>query len=396
MSTWFNKANIYLIAWCLYNTQGIFFPKGTLFTQILVLLLLLVSLYYCFVCNTRYKLPVYFYGLNILLSMFVVYGFFLMFGGYNSMDYSKHVDSFSYLKNILLSLLPIYAFFVFFKENQISSKNFFIWILLFISVATLNYFKNHQEMLIAAILNKSKAEEFTNNVGYEFLAIIPACVFLYKKPFLQYLAIGYCMIFMLMAMKRGAIIIGVVCIIWFMWKNLRQRNIKKKFGLMALSLLLCFVSYHFIKYRMEDSLLFQERVEKTLEGNSSGRGELYSEFANYFWNKTTPIQFIFGSGANATLRISSNYAHNDWLEIAVNQGIIGLFFFTLYWLLFIRTLSSKNFDIHTKLALQLLFVIYFMKTFFSMSYASMPIPATFILSYCLVQEKKDEQIVYCN
>lgn len=396
MPNWLNKANAYLFAWCIYCTQGILFPKGTLFTQLLIAVLLLVSLYYIFVANTQYKVPVYFVGLNILLAMFFVYGTYLMVGGYDAADYAKQVDSFSYLKGILISLAPIYPFYVFSKQGLVSEKFLEICFFVLFGVTIANYYQNYQEQLYMALLIGSNAEEFTNNVGYEFLSLIPFCVFFSKRPVLQYVALGSCMVFLFMAMKRGAIIIGVLCIIWFIWNNLRNASFKKKLGIMALSTALSFFGYLYVEKQMQESLYFQKRVENTLEGNSSGRDKLYGRFIDYFWGETTPLQFAIGSGANATLKVSYNYAHNDWLEIAVNQGVLGIIIYILYWGLFAKEILSNHYPPREKIALQLLFIIYFMKTFFSMSYEDMTIPATFILGYCLAQERKNEQIIYSN
>ncbi len=389
-SSWLNKASLYLFAWCVYYTQGILFPEGSLFTQILVIVLLLVSLYYMFIANTRYKVPIYFYGLNILLGMFFIYGIYLMIGGYNPAEYALQVPSFNYLKNILISLTPIYPFYVFSKEGLFNEKILRICFFVLLGFTIAKYYQNYQKQLYMAILVGSKADEFTNNVGYEFLALIPFCVFFYKRPVLQYITLGVCMIFLFMAMKRGAIIIGVLCLVWFMLTNLRNASFKKKFGILVLSMVLCFVGYLYVEKQMQESLLFQKRVENTLEGNSSGRDKLYGRFVDYFLDEATPLQFAFGSGANATLKISYNYAHDDWLEIAVNQGVLGLIIYMVYWFFWGWVVLSKKYKYHIKSALQLLFIIYFMKTIFSMSYIDMTIGATLVLGYCLAQENHDE------
>ena len=398
MPNWINKANLYILGWCLYTSQSIFLPKGTIFSQLLLIFLLLSSLYYVFIANTRYKalLPKYFWGLNALVLMFTVYGVFLMIGGYNPLDYAIKVNSFNYLKTIYISLLPIYAFFVFFKEKTITEKMVYIWIFVFFVMATATYFENQKKMMLAALINGSKAEEFTNNIGYSFLVLLSACTFLYKKPIIQYIAIGYCLVFLVMAMKRGAIIIGIICLIWLLWNNLKIAQIKTKISIILLSVILLFAGYQFIQRKMGQSIIFQKRIIDTLEGNSSHRDELYTVFANYFLDEATPLQFIFGSGANATLTISYNYAHNDWLEIAVNQGLFGILVYMFYWILFTRESFSKSYAKYPKLAMQVLFLIYFMRTLVSMSYGGMSVYATFILGYCLAQERKNEQIIYSN
>lgn len=389
MPSWINKATIYVLGWCLYGTQGFFVPKGTIFSQLLLMVLLLVSLYYVFVANTRYKLPKYFFGLNLLIGLFTVYGIYLIIH-HDTMDFILERDSFIYLKTIFKSLLPIYVFYVFFKQRLVNKQVFYLCIVTFFIVTTCQYYQHQREQLIAAMLMGSSAEEFTNNIGYLFLSLIPACVFLYKKPFLQYLAVGYIMVFLFLGMKRGALVIGLFCLIWFLFNNLKNYEWKKKFGIIFLSSLLCVGGFIFAKNQMEESFYFQRRIDSTLEGNSSGRDQLYSYFAYYVWNETSPLQFLFGSGADATLKISYNYAHNDWLEIMVNQGIFGVLIYILYWILFLKECVSKRYPSDVKLSLQLLFIIYFMKTIFSMSYGNVGISAAFILGYCLAQEKNDE------
>lgn len=390
MPSWLNKATVYIIAWCIYMTQGVFLPTGGLITQLLVIGLLLVSLYYTFVVNARYDLPIYFKGLNAILAMFSIYGVYLMLGGYDAREYTINVPSFNYLKNIYLSLLPIYSFYFFTREKLINEKMVLKIILFFVVVVTIQYFHNQNQMLIAAMLKRSSAEEFTNNIGYSFLTLIPACVFFYKRPIIQYVFLGYCVLFVIMGMKRGAVLIGAICLMYFLWENLKTSHIKKKIGIVFLSSIICLLGSMYIQKKMEESIFFQKRIEDTLEGESSHRDDLYITFLDYFWNGTSPLQFVLGSGANATLKVSYNYAHNDWLEIAVNQGVIGLIVYLLYWLTFAKTMLSNDYSSKMRLVLQLLFIIYFMKTIFSMSYNAMPIPASFILGFTLAQKKQYE------
>lgn len=395
MPAWINKASICILAWCIYDFQGLLLPKGTLFSQLLLIVLILVSLYYMFVANTRYKLPKYFWGLNVLIFMFTIYGVYLMIG-YNPYDYSKQVESSSYLKGIYISLLPIYTFFVFFKEKLISLRMIYFWVVVFFALATGEYYDNQKQMLVAAMLSGSKIEEFTNNAGYVFLALMPACTFFYKKSIIQYIGLAYCMIFLFMGMKRGALLIGIICLLWILWNNLKVSNMKKKIAIMFFSLVLCIMGNQFVEKKMENSVYFQKRVEDTMEGNTSRRDDLYMTFANYYLKDASPMQFLFGSGANATLKVSYNYAHNDWLEIAVNQGLLGLMVYLFYWFLFLRECFSKFYTRHAKLALQLVFIIYFMQTIFSMSYGAMVLFASLVLGYSLSQEVENEQIVYSN
>jgi hypothetical protein len=320
--------------------------------------------------------------------MFTVYGVYLMIQ-YNPADYIVKRDPFIYLKKIYMSLLPIYTFYVFFREKKYSLEKVYAWVFILLFFASVQYFQFQREMMVMMLMLGSDSMEFTNNMGYLFLSIIPACVFLYKKPLIQYVVLGYCTTFILFGMKRGAVIICVFCLFWFLWVNIKNANIRKKIFFIFLSVFLCIFIYSIVQKQLEDSFYFQRRIEQTMEGNSSGRDKLYDTFADYFWNKTNPLQFVFGSGADATLKVSVNYAHNDWLEIAVNQGVGGLMVYILFWAFFAKELFSKNYRSQEKMALQLLFLIYFTKSFISMSYYEMSTSATFALGYCFAQKKTE-------
>lgn len=389
--TWLNKVNIYIFAWCIYYSQNLLFSGVKVFMQLLVVVLLMVSLYYFFVANTRYKLPDYFCGLNVLLGLLTVYGCCLMIE-YNPAEYAIPVNSFNYLKRILISIIPIYPFYVFAKEGLIDEKKIqtLFFILLVVTIA--NYYGKQSRMLYAAMLMGSNKEEFTSNVGYEFLSLIPFCVFFRKKPVIQYISLGVCVIFLFMAMKRGAILIGAICLFWFLWKNINNVSIKQKVSLLVLAFLLSFISFLFVKKQMEDSWYFQKRIEDTLEGKSSNRDVLYSRFSYYFLNETTPLQFIFGSGANATLKVYNNYAHNDWLEIAVNQGLLGIFVYLFYWIIFFMSARLKKIDQSKRLAMQLILISTFLQTLFSMSYGSWGYTTMLVLAFCLTRENNHVQI----
>ena len=385
---WINKANFYLFLWALYYLLLAFSWKsdGGL-RQLLGSFLIVVSFYYFLVANFHCKLPFLLRGLNALIIMFSVYGLVLLIG-YNPNEYAIETSSYDYLRVVYKSLLPIYAFYYFTKKGYFEKKIFFVWVVLFFVLTTLEFYGIQQKHLLWAISVNSKRTEFTNNIGYSFLALLPLISFFDKKKGIQYFAVAYCVLFMLFAVKRGALIIGSLGVCMMLWKEVNRRDfLASKLKLFVLCTIFVCMGFAYVHNLMESDSYFKERTEKTLDGYSSGRDKLYLVFADYFWNKTTPAQFLFGSGANATIKISYNYAHNDWLEIAVNQGVLGIMIYLIYWGLFARTAMSNNYEPSVKQAIQLLFLIYFMKTFFSMSYTDMSLPATFALGYCLAQEK---------
>ena len=88
-------------------------------------------------------------------------------------------------------------------------------------------------------------------------------------------------------------------------------------------------------------------------------------------------------GAEGTIKVTYNYAHNDWLELLTNQGIIGVIFFAYYWLGVYYTCKSKRLSKESRFALKYIFLILFLMTLFSMSINAMTIYSSSMLGYAL-------------
>jgi O-antigen ligase len=148
-------------------------------------------------------------------------------------------------------------------------------------------------------------------------------------------------------------------------------------------LLISLIAFYAVNRMMSRSDYFQERVNDTMEGDTSGRDIYYAFFIDYYLNNTTDEEFLLGMGANATLGIWHNYAHNDWLEIAINQGLFGVFLYLIYWITFLKLCLKKGVEHKIKTALWIVFVIYFLQTFFSMSYSDYTLYSSMVLGYCI-------------
>lgn len=385
-----NRCDLFLVAWVLYYLQGILYPAGGAISITLLGLTLLVS------ANCAIKVlqwrnnPVYFKGFNMLMLLFTIYGFALIISSSSTLYYplsGKTMPSYNYIKSIYLSLLPIYPFYYYTKKGYLTAERLQKWGLIFLVSITLSYYRMQRDALQELLEEGSSADEVTNNMGYLFLSILPMLVIYRKKPLLQFAAFAFVMAFLIMGMKRGAIIIGSISAIYFMWQLIKKSSGRARFMFIFLSVAICVSVVYFFIHEMATSDYMQQRLESTMEGNSSGRDNLYSFFWHYFTYEADVLHYLIGRGANGTLEIYYNYAHNDWLEIAVNQGVLGLVVYALYYLGFYKTWKcATNTDAKTILALMLF--IFFAKTLFSMSYADMTFVATAPLGYALATINK--------
>lgn len=391
MSKNLNLSNFYIFLWCLYNLQGSLYASGSIISQGILAILLLISLYYTVYANVNYQLPPYMKMLNAMLVMFTIYGVVLIISGEELIikeECAGVVSNKDYLKNIYMSLLPIYTFFVFAKIGELTEVTIRRWIPIFLIIIVANFFARQQELLAMAVETLSIREEFTNNTGYIFLSIIPMLLFV-KRPFVQYLLLLLCMIFIVAAMKRGAILILIISLPFFFHSTLSGISLVKKLLVFVLIATSAFVAVYYVSYMMDTSDYFNTRIDQTIGGDASNREDIYPHLLRQIFYYATPLQFLFGRGAWGSLKVSDNFAHNDWLEIGVNQGMLGVAMYLMYWVSF--WISAKNFKKNTMVrkVLTILMVILFAKTMFSMSYDSMPIYMTLCIGYCMSHYKND-------
>lgn len=391
----FSACNLYIALWMLqWLNYALEVYSSSLSVTILVFLFVwsLVCAYKVLIQGNIDKLMKWFTALFVFFS---VYGLIRVIGGkYYSLFYTlanNEVGPREYLIAYWQSLLPIFAFYYYTLKGQLTEETIKKWIIVFMAVATVSFF-GEQTRRMAALVT-ANYDGVTNNMGYAFLSIIPALAFLYKKPFLQYVSLAYCMFFIILGMKRGAILIALICLVYFLWKS-RMASEKKAGRTFILGVALLVIGVFFVSELLQTNAYFSDRINDTLEGNDSGRSNIYQLMWDYFIHKTSLFQMIFGTGADGTILMIGQAAHNDWLEILVDLGLVGAICYLIYWLNFYKKwrclIKSHSFY---AFPIGLLAIILFMKSLFSMSINDMTVPLTCVFGFCLASSRMEENNV---
>lgn len=381
-----NPCNIYITLSTFYLMQGTIIPTGgTTFSQILLILIMLMGIYYVIKTICLSNTPPFFYGLNLLFLTLVVYGIILLFSDHRYIiTFTRsEVPNSTYLKNILMSFPNIYIFYYFTRKRYLTGSMLKQWTFVFFAVAIFKFIDFQMTSISAVRKSGNDVEEITNNMGYLFATLIPSIYLFREKTKLQYAMLIVCMVFIVIGMKRGAIILGTISIIYYIYFNFKNVAANSKLKLVFFSFILITAFYFIISYMMQSSEYFMSRIAETKAGYSSGRDDLYATFWNHFRDEIDPIKFMFGNGANATLDIGINYAHNDWLELAINQGVLGLAVYLIYWICFIKTIISCKKNPSAKFVLTLVFISFFIRSTFSMSYTEYSIMTCTAFGYFL-------------
>lgn len=384
-----NRCDYYILFWVIYYLQGILYPSGGIISVSILGVLLVVSLYHCAkVLRLEYN-PIFFRGLSLLVLLFSIYGFILIFSNLDGFTYgySRTKPTYFYIKQIYLSLLPIYSFYYFTKQGYLTEDRLRKWVYVYFFSVILSYIRNQRDTML--IVND---EEVTNNMGYLFLGLIPAVQLFKKQPVILYAGMFVIFLFILSGMKRGAIFIGIICIIFSMKDAFRELSLRKKVLIAILSISLIAAGISFAIHLYNTSAYFTSRFEQTLSGDASNRDKIYSYFWNAFAYESNPFQFVFGHGAYGTLKLRNVFAHNDWLEIAINQGLIGLFIYLyFFWTMYKNWKNTESKD--ARMVFAIMGITFFAKSLFSMSYEDLTFVESSLFGFYLAGTNMDTEEV---
>lgn len=381
----FNISSVYIILWMLYmpywNNCDI--PILKELSVYFLGAILLISGWFTIKALSSPGQPIVFKAINLLTAVFCVYGVVYICFGEVQYLYTVPIKQGTYLVSYLRSFLPVYTFWLFAKEGYLTEKNYKFWTLAFLCVIVLIYIRSRFDRA-----QHGYEGDFTNNTGYMFCAILPCVYFFKKKTVFQFIFMGICFAFLVMSLKRGAILAGFMVILKFVYDKYKSVHRIKKIGIIILITASILITGWFIDTRMSHSERFVERIEETLQGRTSHRDVLAEDLIDYWLHDATFVKQMFGSGADATFDICGNYAHNDWLEILVCQGLFGIMCYTFFWVAMYRQWRTCR-NQQAKNIIAAFCIVYFLRTLFSMTYSMVSPDSTMALGYALAHCRQD-------
>ena len=324
------------------------------------------------------------YGLALFLSGFALYP-----GEINlqtSLEYG-------YIQKYYISIFPIYFFYWLSLKGILSEENVKPVFFVFLFFSILAYYQNYYLMS-----NELDTEEITNNMGYIFVPLIPMLALIKMNDIWKYILLIFVFAIIMMSMKRGAILVATIALLLYLKHHLNTKSTKQYIYIIILSVVAVCAIYVFVMNLYETSDYFKARFINTTEGDTSNRTFIYTHFYDFYIYQTSSLEFLWGCGANTTYLKLGEYAHNDWLEFAINQGLIsGVIPYLVYWIFFIW--EWKHFEqglITYKQVLGDLIIFLFVRSLFSMSIDGMPTIATLCIGYCLAQNEKAKRTQLIN
>lgn len=346
----------------LYVTIGPFVPEGSPYSKVIIGFYLIYCLVFFVITNKKYHDSIII-SLNCFLVMQFVY--FLFFDKTYLTLLSGNIYGGQRLLSIFLSILPFYIFYYYSRKGRLTDRNFVFFTVFLIIMAVPKFFYEQQKLLLSFLINKGiEVEDTTINVGYIFLETALLLPLIKRNKYLSLFIMVICGFFIIYSAKRGAILLYSVLLLLYIPSFLEKAG-KKIFIILAVFIISCVIGSNLIK--QNDYL--QKRYEATLEGNMSNRDILYSKILDYcFGVNYSTSGLFFGYGFVSSKDVAGNVAHNDWLELLVDNGLLGLvIYLNIYAQIWKR--NRRILDERHKQTCKYILIIMFLKSLISMSFS---------------------------
>lgn len=350
---------IYLIIALLavYFLQGILYASGGIFSQILVVLYLLIcGIYFVKTIISKKSTSVS----NSIALFIIVLGVSFLLSVKTRYTWSGDtIQSFNNYKAICLALLSFFPFYYFAALGKIQSKTMKLIFIIWLVTSILRFYYLRNTILMEA---NADADQIVNNTGYMFVLLLPYSMLINNK-LLKACSVIICMFFIVLASKRGAILTGLATLaVMYYYYYKQSKSIKNVIIVLCSAAFVGGIGYYL--YESNDFLI--SRFTNLAEGNSSGRDYIYATIWEN-WLNAPIIYQIFGQGFNASVDIAGKFAHNDWLELLSSLGLVGVILYLYFFLTFFRfNVKVKSEDCH--IMLMMILTIWFTTTLFSMAY----------------------------
>ena len=297
---------------------------------------------------------------KIVISFWILH-FVYFFTSYFWLD----SPSTTLIGNISVSLLSIPLFMTLGRRGVMTNRFYLVATILLVLSAFVYYWTLRANYLANLM---SGNQDITNNASAVFLYILPL-IFILRSRYLSYGVLLICSYFIMDGAKRGNIVCAVPVILLFIIYTFRHK--KNRFYEKAIFMLFFIFTVSWGLKQYEQNEYLQKRMEQTMEGNSSGRDRIYENSWKVYSESQDIKNIILGYGFQVTYynKQIGNYAHNDWLELLVDNGLVGALFYLYIFILLFKIIKKEK-DLQKRYILISIAIIWLLKSMFSMSFTS--------------------------
>lgn len=323
------KAIIFLLFLILPITDHIFNPEADLGNSVSVSIRACLTLIMVMTLVARATQTLRsFYVPEFRWSLFLIFDLVVF-----SIIFSTDKFVFYPLIRVIYPLLAFPFFYHLFKDEKGDDRAVSLFFFALITVITIITYLNSRERSMT-----TEGLDTADNIGYALVCCFPA-VMLFKNKKIFPFVILMVVVGTILTGKRGAIVAlalsGVILFLDILFS--KSYSWKQKVLFLVVLTIAFGVAY---KYLGEYFFAAQNRFEKIEEDAGHDRPLVYGLFIDGF-KCSGFFNQLFGHGLSSGRSFIGVDAHNDWLQLLYEFGIVGVLFFALYVLSLVKTLLTK-------------------------------------------------------
>lgn len=244
------------------------------------------------------------------------------------------------MKQLMYVTLWEAVFFIFFflSYNNEETVNEMKWvrILLLIPVTYLFLRSNSLRVLMDYAVTRQG-----NNAVFYVVLLFP-WLLMSSKRWLRLVSLLFIVAVSVLSLKRSAMFIAAGCVLVVFYFDFLKDS-KHRFRSLLLGIVALIAGYCLVNYVNNLSQgVAVERIAHIEEDRGSGRPERFAEVISLITNEREPGKVVFGHGYRSVeLQLGEAHtAHNDFLEVTYDYGLLGLIVYLLIHISLIARLVS--------------------------------------------------------
>ena len=386
ISQFSNRLNISVLLFVIYYLQGVLYPSGSIISQTSLLALIIIGAYSLVETILR-KNPTVIWIWILFTLMLTITFLASPMKVHNNIGIT--LNTFSQFKGMVVFTLSFFITYIAALQNNFSTYYLtFLFFIFFIISITRYYFSVN--------LLSLEYDSFTNNTGYLITYILPFIPIIIKKyKLIGYISLCIAGTLIISSAKRGAILCLLIAMIFVLLYYYKTHRISLK-SIFLLIILFAGAST-FLYYNIISNEYLLSRIDPSKNNFTSSRDVIYLSLFRYWLEDTSLWHILFGNGISASVWIAGNYAHCDWLELLVDNGLLGVVLYALLFISLFRYIYLSNEDTSIKYAAYTGLTIWLLQSVISMGYTEIGgVMNNFLLGIIIGNIVKDRKNLSCT
>lgn len=252
------------------------------------------------------------------------------------------------------------------RNKAIHPRWYLPFCLALLFIAIVQFFYYQRQML----MTQGIEDDLTNSAAYWFVYLLPFFPLLGKRhPWVAAFIFIIALVFILTGAKRGAIICMGATLLFSLFYYLKHQPFRMSRLLVLATAAAAIAALSAYIYTSDEYL--QKRLS-TVESMEMGAREIaYQQLLQHWQTDSNPVTVLLGNGTAQSITIWGNYAHNDWLELLIDNGVVGVLLYAALLVgIFIQLLRTPL-PFTERWAGFLCLIIWTFQSVFSMGYTSL-------------------------